>query len=172
MKDVEIRRLAEADSLQDLTDLLHRAYASLGAMGFRYRAVDQDVETTKTRLSKGECFVVVHQGLVVGTALLSPPSLRAPWCEWYDRLDVSVLSQLAVEPRFQGRGWGSALVRHIEGRAAELRAAELSVDTSQGATHLIEFYGARGYRNVGYAQWTHTNYRSVLLSKRLSGVAG
>ena len=129
------------------------------------------VETTKTRISKGECSVAVHQGIVIGTALLTPPSLRMPWCEWYDRPDVSVLSQFAVEPRHQGHGVGSALMRHIEERAAELGAAEISVDTSEGATHLIELYERRGYRHVGHAQWEHTNYRSVLLSKRLSSSA-
>jgi len=43
----------------------------------------------------------------------------------------------------------------------------VAVDTAEGAAHLITFYRARGYRQVAYAQWDHTNYRSVILSKRL-----
>jgi len=78
-----------------------------------------------------------------------------------------VLSQFAVEPQLQRRGWGSLLIRHLEARAAQLGAAELSIDTSEGAKHLIALYERRGYRHVGFAQWTHTNFRSVLLSKRL-----
>jgi GNAT superfamily N-acetyltransferase len=153
--------------MAELTALLHRAYAELGAMGFRYKAVNQSVEVTRTRVSRGECYVAIHGGVLVGTVMLLPPSCRAPHCEWYDRPDVAVLAQFAVEPRYQRRGWGSELIRHLEARARELGAAELSIDTSEGATHLIALYERRGYRHIGYAQWEHTNFRSVLLSKRL-----
>lgn len=167
MDELEIRRLRDEDSREELTELLHRAYAELGSLGFRYRAVDQDVEMTRKRLTKGECYVAVHAEVVVGTALLQPPSVSAPSCEWYDRPDVAVLSQFAVEPRFQRRGWGGQLMTRAEQRAVELGAVELTVDTAEGATHLIELYLRRGYRQVGLEQWEHTNYRSVLLSKRL-----
>ncbi len=153
--------------MDELTALLHRAYAELGAMGFWYKAVNQSVEVTRTRVSKGECYVATQGGALLGTALLLPPSCRASHCEWYDRPDVAVLSQFAVEPRLQRRGWGSELIRHLEARARELGAAELSIDTAEGAAHLIALYERRGYRHIGYAQWEHTNYRSVLLSKRL-----
>lgn len=164
---MKIRLLQDEDSLEALTDLLHRAYAELGAMGLRYRAVDQDVDMTRKRLSTGECYLVVHEGQIVGTALLTPPSVRVPWSEWYDRPEVASLSQFGVEPGFQRRRWGSQLIRHLEARAAELGAAELTVDTAEPATHLVQLYSRRGYRHVGLAQWEHTNYRSVLLSKRL-----
>jgi GNAT superfamily N-acetyltransferase len=166
--NVDIRLLSGQDSVEALTELLHRAYAELGAMGFRYKAVDQSVEMTRSRISRGECYVAVHGDVVVGTALLLPPNFRAPYCEWYDRSGVAVLGQFAVEPTFQRRGCGSRLIRHVEARAFELGAEELSVDTSEGATHLIELYQRRGYRQVGFAQWEHTNFRSVLLSKRLA----
>ena len=166
--DVDIRLVSEKDSLEALTELLHRAYAELGAMGFRYKAVDQSVETTRSRIARGECYVAIHGTVVVGTALLLPPAVRAPYCEWYDRPGVAVLAQFAMEPTFQRRGWGSRLIRHLEARALELGAEELSIDTAEGATHLIELYQRRGYRHIGYAQWEHTNFRSVLLSKRLA----
>jgi GNAT superfamily N-acetyltransferase len=165
--DLEIRLLREDDSMEELTQLLHRAYAELGAMGFWYKAVDQSVDVTRKRVSRGECYVLIHRGELGGTALLLPPSCRAPHCEWYDRPDVAVMGQFAVEPRHQRRGWGSELIRHLEARARELGADELSLDTSEGAAHLIALYERRGYRHVGHAQWEHTNFRSVLLSKRL-----
>jgi GNAT superfamily N-acetyltransferase len=163
----DIRLLSEHDSVEALTELLHRAYSALGAMGFRYKAVDQTAETTRRRISKGECYVAIRGDAVVGTALLLPPTFRAPHCEWYDRTGVAVLGQFAVEPSFQRQGLGSRLIRHVETRALELGAEELSIDTSEGATHLIALYHRRGYRHVGFAQWAHTNFRSVLLSKRL-----
>src|SRR6187549_1812688 len=98
---IEIRLIEDGDSLETLTDLLNRAYAPLAAMGFRYLATHQDVSTTRRRTAKGECYLVLEGAVIVGTILLIPPSARAPYCAWYDREDVAVLSQFAVEPQLQ-----------------------------------------------------------------------
>jgi GNAT superfamily N-acetyltransferase len=164
---IAIRRLDERDSYDELTALLHRAYASLAELGFRYLATHQDVETTKQRCSKGECYVATVEERVAGTILVSEPHRRATHHEWYDRPEVAILSQFGVDPPHQGRGIGRLLLDFGERRAAELGALEVSVDTAVGATHLVRLYESRGYRRVAEAQWEHTNYRSVLLSKRL-----
>jgi GNAT superfamily N-acetyltransferase len=162
-----VRLLAEGDSFQEVTDLLHRAYASLAAQGLRYTAAHQDVQVTRRRAAKGECYVAVEGDRLIGTVTLAPPLARSSDCEWYDRPDVAVLGQFAIEPERQGRGLGSRLLLFGEARAKELGAAEVSVDTAEGAAHLIRFYQKRGYREVGHAQWKTTNYRSVILSKRV-----
>ena len=164
---IRIRRLDERDSLETLTALLHRAYAELAALGFRYKAVNQGVDVTRARISNGECYVAVSGLEIVATALLLPPSWRPAHCEFYARPEVAVLSQFAVEPRLQRHGLGSRLISRLEERAAELGAEELSIDTAEGATHLVALYERRGYRRVGTEQWEHANYRSVLLSKPL-----
>jgi GNAT superfamily N-acetyltransferase len=123
VEDVQLRRIEDTDSLEELTRLLHRAYAELGAMGFRYKAVDQPAETTRERISAGECYVATSYSVIVGTAVLLPPGWRPPFCAWYARPDVAVLSQFAVEPRLQRRGVGSKLIAHLEARAAELGAS-------------------------------------------------
>lgn len=61
------------------------------------------------------------------------------------------------------------LLAFAESRARELGAREVAVDTAEGAHHLIRYYSTRGYREVGHAQWEHTNYRSVILSKSHHG---
>ena len=52
--------------LEALTDLLHRAYAALAAMGFRYRATYQDVATTRARAGKGECYLALQNDVDPG----------------------------------------------------------------------------------------------------------
>lgn len=42
----------DADA-EELTGLLHRAYAELGAQGLNFTAVDQDVEVTRERAAGG-----------------------------------------------------------------------------------------------------------------------
>jgi predicted N-acetyltransferase YhbS len=161
------RLLETADSIDELTALLHRAYAPLLASGFRYTASYQDVDVTRQRAARGECYVLLDGARMIGTVTLIPPSVRHPACEWYDRLDVAVLGQFAIEPAFQGRGLGSRLMRFGEERASALGASEVSVDTAEGASDLIRFYEKRGYREVGHVQWKPTNYRSVVLSKKI-----
>jgi hypothetical protein len=56
----------------------------------------------------------------------------------------------------------------VEHHAACDGAHEMALDTSEHAHHLIEIYKNRGYRFVEYAQWSVTNYRSVVLSKSLT----
>ena len=46
---VTIRRLSEHDSLEELTELLHAAYAPLAVRGMRYTASYQGVEVTGRR---------------------------------------------------------------------------------------------------------------------------
>lgn len=164
---VLVRRLIEGDSLEDLTALLHRAYAQLANMGLRYWATHQTVEDTKKRVTTGECWVSELSGTIVGTILLIPPGTLDNLCDWYARPGIAVLSQFAVEPSLQRQGLGSCLLAKMEERASEIGAVEVAIDTAEPARHLVESYERRGYRFIGRTQWKHTNYRSVILSKVL-----
>jgi GNAT superfamily N-acetyltransferase len=165
---VEIRQYSEADSADALTLLIRKAYKQLAELGFRYWATHQSVADTRTRMARGECYVAVRAGCVVGTIVLNGPERRGE-VPWYDRPEVATFHQFAVEPELQRQGVGSALLAHAEERAAALGARELACDTATGAEHLIQFYARRQFREVGTADWEMTNYESVILSKRLDG---
>jgi predicted N-acetyltransferase YhbS len=161
-----IRPLAESDSVQDLTSLLHRAYARLAEIGFRFTATHQSVEVTRGRCSSGSTLVAVIDGGVVGTVTFYNRESTSG-CEFYDRPEVASFGQFAVEPALQRLGIGSALMDRVESLAHGFKVHELALDTAEGALHLIDFYSRRGYRQVGLADWSETNYRSVVMSKRL-----
>lgn len=163
---MEIRQLNKNDSLEELANLIHRAYRQLADLGFRYWGTHQTVEDTKKRISNRECYIILNEGKIIGTILLTSPDKKTGH-PWYDRDDVSTFHQFAVDPDYQKRGYGSKLLDIIEQRAAELGATELACDTAEGATHLIDIYLKRGYRHVGWADWDITNYRSVILSKTI-----
>jgi GNAT superfamily N-acetyltransferase len=90
---------------------------------------------------------------------------------WYDREDVASFGQLAVEPTMRTSGIGSRLMELVEQMALRDGAAEIALDTAESAEDLIRFYGKRGYRFIDHVQWKMTNYRSVIMSKRLGGPA-
>jgi GNAT superfamily N-acetyltransferase len=165
--ELTLRRLDPADSMADLTALLHRAYQSLAAAGLRFLASHQDEATTRSRCSEGECWVAVEGRDVVATLTLRSGG-QSIKCRCYDRRDVAIFGQFAVAPEFQGRGIGSRLLDLAERRAREQGFAEIACDTSEKAEALLSYYGRRGYRVVESVQWEETNYRSAVLSKPLS----
>ena len=162
-----MRRLQSSDSLTALTRILNRAYAPLAAAGMRYVATWQGVDVTRRRVSRGECWVADWEGRLVGTIVFEDAA-QTRGCDWYDRPEVASFHQFAVEPELQGNGIGGALLDRVERRAGETGAAEIALDTAEPAAALIDMYTRRGYRQVGWADWESTNYRSVILSRTVA----
>jgi len=184
-QSVRVRELRPTDSYEEITSLLHRAYARQVAMGLQPLAGRQDVETTKKRCSSGRCFVAVMDGVgmdgaergriakgtsarerIVGIILFHEvEDARGP--EWFARPDVDSFSQFAVDPDVQGKGIGQILLEMVERRAREAGAKELGLSMAEPDEQLMSFYLRRGYRFVQHWQWPYTNYRSAILSKTL-----
>jgi predicted N-acetyltransferase YhbS len=162
--EIIVRPLGPDDSIGELTDLLHRAYAQLAKMGLRFLATHQDDAMTAKRISHGECFVALRNGELCGTILYKPRAGEAGGPPWYGREGVAGIAQFAVEPKLQANG---RLIDMVEQQARESGAAEISLDTAEPATHLVGWYSRLGYRFIEHWQWSYTNYRSVVLSKSL-----
>ena len=158
-------------SVEVITELLHKAYARLQAMGFNYTATNQDASVTLKRLKAGMAFVALDQQEIVGTITY----YEAPYSSvgtWYQRQDVGIFGQFAVKPECQGQGIGSRLLETVEALARSRGKTELALDTSEGATHLRQFYERHGYRDVEFLQWPGKTYRSVVMTKRLAESSG
>lgn len=166
-----IRDIRDDDTVSEVTTLLHAAYAGLAALGFRYVATYQDDDVTRRRLARGLPLIVEREGRMIGTVTLYPPHPEA-FVPWYRRPDVYSCGQFGVHPEFQGQGIGARMMDEVERRARDRGAAELALDTAEGASRLIAWYERRGHRFVAHVQWPVTNYRSVVLSKALAPPPG
>lgn len=156
----------DSDSLDELTQLLHKSYKSLADMGFRFVASYQDKAKTFDRIKNAYCLVAVLDKKIIGTIAYYSPSIKGG-TPWYEKGDVASFGQFAVDPDYQQAGIGNLLLSHIEEHATGDGANELGLDTAEGAAHLIRYYTSRGYRFIEYVQWQITNYRSIVLSKSL-----
>jgi hypothetical protein len=104
MSDPIIRPINATDSRAAMTELLHAAYAQLGAMGFNYTAVDQTEEVTHKRIARGNCLVAIDaDGTLVGTIMLHAPG-HSSGCPWYERPEVASIGQFGVLPNRQTGG--------------------------------------------------------------------
>jgi len=168
--EVTIREFGPADSLAEITDLLHRAYTKLAEQGMRFVASHQDVEITRQRIESGFCFVALNGSQIVGTITLYTGTHESK-CEYYLRPGVARFGQFAVEPLLQGSGLGRRLLERAEGLAAELGCGEIALDTAEGAHELIAYYSRCGYSIVDKVDWDTTNYVSVVMTKSLASAA-
>ncbi len=165
-REVVIRELAPTDSLEELTELLHRSYKQLADLGLKYLATYQDVETTRRRIAQGVAFVAVQDGKMIGTIVFTRPEhTNLPRVK--PITGAGKLNQLGVEPSLQGRGIGKKLFTHAEKYARSRGVTALVLDTAESAGHLIKWYERMGYKFEEYVQWDVTNYRSVVLVKYL-----
>lgn len=164
-----VRRFFEDADAEDLTELLHAAYAELGAMGLNYTAVDQDSTTTLTRARGGQCWVVEHDGRLIGSLTMSlpasaglqelTPQAREPRRAW--------LNQVAVSPAFRGLGIASDLWLRARQWASAQGATSVGVDTAIPAERLVRLYESWGFAPVGSIHWPGKTYDSVVMTQPL-----
>lgn len=151
----------------EITALLHRSYKPLAEKGMQYLASHQSCEKTLERLNEGESYLYLLDDEIVGTITLRPHQTNNS-CDWYNKKNIYSFGQFAINPELQGHGLGTKLMDFIESRALELKVDEIALDTSEHAEQLIKMYTKRGYRFVAHVQWSVTNYRSVVMSKKLT----
>lgn len=159
----------DPDDTPQLTGLLHRAYAELGAAGLNFTAVDQDDATTLRRASGGRSWIATDDDVIVAAMTISwPPeaTLQAltPEASTHDR---AWLNQLAVDPTRRRAGYASAL-RDVGFAWCRARGAtSIGLDTALPATHLVDLYTRWGFRTVDTVQWPGKTYESVIMTRPL-----
>ncbi len=170
LADLLIRRLASDDSIDDITHLLHRAFAPLGRMGLACGCVAQSAATTAARIARGTCFVALQGRRIVGTVTLERPD-PASDCAWYRRPRTASAHQFAVEPGVQHHGFGTQLLDAAEQWAVAQGCNEIALDTPRRARHLVDWYRAHGFSPVDDVRHAGKSYRSVVLRKAIVEIA-
>jgi GNAT superfamily N-acetyltransferase len=166
MVDFAIRRLQPHDSLDDITSMLHRAFAPMARRGLNCRSANQSVETTRLRVRRGDCFVAVVGGRIVGTITIQAADPTAA-VHFYRAADVASVHQFAVDPCFQGTGIGHALLQFAVAWARARQCVELALDTPATADGLRGYYAREGFKPVGLVQVAGRAYPSAVMTKRL-----
>lgn len=155
-------------SVEDLTALLHRAYAKHLEQGLHFTATDQSAETTASRLRSGAGFVVLREPELIGTfTLKADQNWRDTAPTLYQQENLCVLSQFGIEPHWQGHGIGRWCLNFMVSWCQEQGITRLAIDTSEGAHALIAMYERWGFEHHSYHQWPAVvNYRSVVMVKQ------
>jgi len=166
-ESILIRTMRDGDSIEELTQLLNRAYGRFIKSGVRMKAAVQQPSETRKRTARGECLVAEIGGRLVGTLVWRRPGRPHSPCRYYRDPSVATFEELAVNPQDQGRGIGAKLLREAESRAQKHGAREMACDTAANSTSLVDWYRSCGYGVVAEVRWPNTNHLNVVLSKRL-----
>lgn len=167
MSSIVIRRWGSEDSYEELTAMLHRAYAELAGKGLNFTATDQTVETTQRRVESGQTWVAEFDGRLVGTITLYV-GVKEWQPRYYARPGVAFFGQFGVDPSARGMGIGVMLHQKVTDLAKELGMQRLALDTSDRAHHLIQLYQSWGYAVVDSHEFGGTiNYTSVVMARNL-----
>ena len=120
-------------------DLSEGFLESLAALAEVRLTPGQALEVLRHRQRSGaRTFVARTQGRVVGTASLLLEQKFIHGGGW-----VAHIEDVAVLGEFQGRGIGTALVRHAAEAARERGCYKVILDCFD---HLVDFYGRLGFR--------------------------
>ena len=168
---VHVRLLDPAtDSFEELTALLHRAYAPLAAQGLRYSATHQSAEVTRQRAAQGECWVGELRTAGSATITVDPPGTPAGR-GWYARPTWRSSARWRSTPERKGRasaGSSSRTPRPAPGRWGR-RTRLRHVGARPRAPRALP--PAR-LPLVGHCDWRpYVNYLSVFLSRTSSARA-
>lgn len=164
--NIIIRELNQNDSIEELTDLLHHSYKILADMNLRYLASHQDVETTRHRIKNGICFIAELDRKLIGTITYYPPA-KSKATELLQIFDAAWIGQMENDPKWQKIGLGTKLFKIVESKAQNNNISKIGLDTSEKASYLIKWYKKLGFRFQKYVSWEVTNYRSVVMIKKL-----
>jgi ribosomal protein S18 acetylase RimI-like enzyme len=148
---VVVRR-ARLDDLPAIEAVVQRAYSVyIDRIGRRPAPMDDDYHE---KVVADEVYVAEAQGLVVGIVVLILAR------------DHLVVENVAVDPNFQGRGIGRALMAHAERHAEHHDLDQLRLYTNAAMTENLGLYHRLGYREDDHR--IEDGFDRVFFSKRLT----
>ena len=164
MNNFAIRRFSSSDSIDEITQMLHHAFAPMAGLGATCQCVDQSNARTRKRMDRGDCLVAVADRRVVGTLTLEAPDACSPIVH-YRKPTVASLHQFAVDPAYQRGGVGRAMLKVAVMWARTRQYAELALDTPSIALDVRSFYVHQGFELVQIVKLADRPYESAVMSR-------
>jgi len=123
---------------------------------FKHPVVDHN--QILKEMKKMKFYVYEVKNKIVGVAALEP----------LPQENIGLVRWVYVLPKYQRKGIGSALIKHIEKEAHKLNLKKLCLVTHEKAVWAIKFYKKHGYKIVDYIQ--RVAWKDVLMEKTINAV--
>jgi ribosomal protein S18 acetylase RimI-like enzyme len=145
-------RRAEAAEAAAVAALVERAYAPwVAVIGRRPAPMDDNYVA---RCAAGQAFILEREGVLAAAIVLE------------DEADHLWLDNVAVDPRWQGKGLGRALLDFAETEGRRRGFAEVRLLTHQKMLSNIALYARLGYVETG--RRVEDGFARVFMAKRIA----
>lgn len=156
-KDMRLRiRLAEAGDLPAVRAIIQHAYGTYLPRMAGQRPGPMDANYP-AQIDAGELYVADTDSGIAGLLVIRPYA------------DHLLLDNVAVDPAFQGRGVGRALIAFAEDRAREAGFTEIRLYTHMTMVENQKLYAALGYRETGRHE--QDGFDRIFMAKPLTSEA-
>lgn len=146
---LKIRLASEAD-LKDLVHLEQIAFET-------DRFTEEQIDYFLTR-SRATTFILDHGTTMAGSACVL----------WRKSVPVARIYNLAVNPAYQGKGYGALLLKEVEKEAVRRNCTNISLEVRQDNEGAIRFYEKRGYEIIrSLPDYYEDNAPGLKMAKKL-----
>ncbi|MFC0329973.1 GNAT family N-acetyltransferase [Paenibacillus sepulcri] len=137
----EIYRLAVLKDAPRLLHIIYEAYATIRELELHWPAANADLALIEDNIRHNECYVLEIDGLITATVTLSKNG------EIKSITDLPFIKWFAVDPAYQGRGFGGRLLTWVEETVIgeRLGASAVTLATAEKHPWLLSMYERRGY---------------------------
>ncbi len=174
MNNIKIIEKTKAISWEEITDVIHDAYAEREKQNLHFAAFKSTPEENAQKILDGKCFVALDGKRVVGLVFLRCPSW--PYLtkndgrgKWYCDEKYGMVINLAVKEEYKKNGIGRRLLERLIEECKKQKLDSIMIDTSSKLKDLNKFYASFGFKKVDYISWSTTNYYTIVRRLCLNG---
>ncbi|WP_028559765.1 GNAT family N-acetyltransferase [Paenibacillus pinihumi] len=140
-----IFRLAEKKDAPRLVEVIYDAYVTIRDLKLHWPAAHANLELVEENIAENECYVLEVEDRISATVTLAigdnPMTALSglPFLKWF-----------AVDPAYQGKGYGAQLLGWVEERIIRERLGAPAVTLATAEKHpwLLPMYERRGYERI------------------------
>lgn len=140
----EVYRLATLKDAERLLYVTYEAYVTIRELELHWPAAHADLPLIQNNIISNECYVLEIDGTITSTVTLSKgDEVKAvtdfPFIKWF-----------AVDPAFQGKGYGDKLLTWVEQTiiGEKVGAAAVTLATAEKHPWLLAMYERKGYQTI------------------------
>lgn len=146
-------RKAKIADIEQIMEIIHDAQSLLSSLG-----VDQwqdgypTAEIIHSDINNGECFVVVEEGQIVGSGIISfagEPTYKIIEGEWMNSAHYAVIHRLAVRKSARGKGYAKYFFDYAELLCQQEGLHNIRVDTHADNKIMQTLLNCLGYTSCG-----------------------
>ena len=163
-KDIRVIPCPDRITIEQITELLHRAHETTASKGMHFTAFKQTPEDTKRRLGENGLFYVAltPEDRLVGAGAIVFHEKGSKW--YFNHEPYAEIKMVGVDPDFRGRGISNRIYDALETHGFNT-VNMLTMNTAAGNAPVLGRNARHGWKYIDYCSWRSTDYYSVIMGK-------